>query len=178
MSDTVSDPLQAAQRTGQTLVRTKGGGKVHVPACSHLSWTSELVEITDAAEAASLELCSACESELSGRGRTTYPDLERAMEALPVPLPNRPMVRQLLEDHNAPLIWIPYSRSYIGTGGQNIKTRYVGKGYVWIDGETFWLPVSSEYRGGGSGGRSEREPAVCPTCKFVLPATGICDDCS
>lgn len=31
-------------------MRTKAGGKLHVPACSHLSLTSELVEVTDAAD--------------------------------------------------------------------------------------------------------------------------------
>ncbi len=178
MSNTVSDPLKAARRTSQTLVRTKGGRMLHVPACSHLSWTSELVEITDAAEAARLELCLACESELAGCGRTTYPDLERALEALPVPLPNRTMVRELLDGFNAPLIWIPYSRSYIGVGGLDVKTRYIGKGYVWVEGETFWLPDWSEHRGGGAGGHAEKKASVCPTCRLVLPATGICDNCS
>ncbi|MFP3712659.1 hypothetical protein [Puerhibacterium sp. TATVAM-FAB25] len=178
MSDLVPDPLDAARRIGHTLVRVKTGDTVHVPTCPHLSWTTKTTDVTDPAEVARWRLCTACESELAGRGRTPYPDLERAMEALPVPLDNRPMVRQLFADHDAELIWIPHSGSYIGAGGPQVRTRYIGKGYVWIDGRTHWLPVSGESRGRASGGRTEPQEVLCPTCQMVLPATRICDTCS
>jgi hypothetical protein len=53
------------------------------------------------------------------------------------------MVRELLEDHDAPLIWIP-SWSYIGASGQNVKSRYVGEGNVRFDWETDLARVERE----------------------------------
>ena len=93
-----------------------------------------------------------------------------------MPVETRSRVRELVAHVDADRIWIPYSRSYIALGKDGTRALYIGKTYVWIDGELTTLPG---YAPGGGGGTAtaERATSVCPTCGLELPRTGICDNC-
>ena len=175
MKEALEGPLALAARVGEVLVRTRGGGKLHIRGCSHLDWTSELLVATEQ-DAETRELCAECAAELNGHGRTPFDDLERAMEAFGLPVEVRARVRELVAHVDADRIWIPYSRSYVALGKNGARAVYIGKTYVWIDGELTTLPG---YAPGGGGGTpsNERDRPICPTCGYELPGTGICDDC-
>lgn len=176
MTDPTAPDVRAlAARAGEQLIRTVGGGKLHIRGCSHFSTTSELRVATEQ-DAASLELCTACAAELNGQGRTAFDSVDSAMEAFNMPVEARTRVRELVAHVVADRVWIPYSRSYIALGKDGTRALYIGKTYVWIDGELTTLPG---YAPGGGGGTATAERAipVCPTCGLELPRTGICDDC-
>jgi hypothetical protein len=167
--------MALAAWAGEQLIRTAGGGKLHIRGCSHFSATSELLVATDQ-DAASLELCTACAAELNGQGRTAFDTVDDAMEAFNMPVEARSRVRELVAHVGADRVWIPYSRSYIALGRDGTRALYIGKTYVWIDGELTTLPG---YAPGGGGGTATAERAipVCHTCGLELPRTGICDNC-
>jgi hypothetical protein len=176
MDTVATDPLALAARAGEVLVRTPGGGKLHIRGCSHLTATSELL-VASEQDAGTRELCTACAAELSGQGRTPFDDLDRAMEAFSMPVEVRATVRELVAHVDTDRVWIPYSRSYIALGKDGTRALYIGKTYVWIDGEQTTLPG---YAPGGGGGTAtnELDSPACPTCRYQLPRTGICDNCT
>ena len=168
-------PLALAERAGEVLIRTPGGGKLHIRGCSHLTSTSELLVVT-AQDAETRELCTACAAELNGQGRTPFDNLDRAMEAFNMPVEVRAKVRELVARVDADRIWIPYSRSYVALGKDGTRALYIGKTYVWINGELTTLPGYAP-GGGGGAATSERVRPICLTCGYELPGTGICDNC-
>ena len=175
MEDDLRHPFVLAALAGEALLYTPGGSKLHIRGCSHLTTASEVLAATEQ-NAGTRELCTECAAELTGQGRTPFEDLERAMESFAMPVEVRVTVRNLVAHVAVDRIWIPYSRSYIALGKDGTRAVYIGKTYVWIDGELTTLPG---YAPGGGGGTatSERDRPVCPACGYELPGTGICDYC-
>lgn len=168
------DLMALAADADEQLIRTPGGSKLHIEGCSHLTATSDARPASDE-DARLLELCVECAAELNGQGRTPFDSLDAAMEEYGVPVDARAKVRELVAPVGADRIWIPYSRSYIAMGKGTTRALYIGKTYVWIDGERTTWP---EYSPGGGGSSSrERDDVICPTCGLALPLTGVCDDC-
>jgi len=174
-ASTATDLMALAWQVGEQLIRTPGGSKLHVRGCSRFSTTSELRVATEQ-DANDLALCTACAAELNGQGRTPFNSIDGAMEAFNMPVEARGTVREPVAHVDAERIWIPYSLSCIALGNDGTRALYIGKTYVWIDGELTVLPG---YAPGGGGGATtaERDSAVCATCRLELPRTGICDSC-
>lgn len=167
--------IDLAARAGETLFHTKGGSKLHVRACMHFDVDSDVIETTPE-NAGTRVLCASCAEELHGRGRTTYDDLDRALEALPVPVEARTRVRELVADLPRQRIWIPYSRSYVAIGNDDRRTVYVGKTYLMLGDEFVPLPGYSAGEGTTSSS-TERARPFCPVCGYELLATGACGYC-
>lgn len=172
---------------GAELYRTKGRGRLHVLGCSHLQTTdlSQLI-VADATDRAERELCSECDKEIRGVGRTEYPSLDAAFEALKFPVENRPRMREIAAELDFDLVWAPQARSYVAVGHRDrhaAAAAYFNRGFVDVHIDTggytrHELPTAVQ-RGGGDGRRqvAERNAATCPTCFLELPASGTCDTC-
>ncbi|MFF2620317.1 hypothetical protein [Oerskovia jenensis] len=168
-----------------TLYRTASGGRLHVRGCSHLTWTASdaLLEATPA-DRAEAELCTACDDEIHGRGRTVFASLDSAFEALNLPVANRVRMREIAVHIDFDVVWAPASRSYVCIGFDDGRpaAAYFNRGFVDVyrgpnDYERTEMP---NFGGGGGGGvrrAPEKEPASCQSCSILLPATGTCDYC-
>jgi hypothetical protein len=180
MTDDVATWFQLSRSSGMPLVHTgKSGAKLHIEACPHLSVTSALVAATPES-AEGRDLCESCRPELEQRGRTYYDTLERGMEALPVPVHNRALVRDFItgNDIRYSRVWIPASSQYVALGGPDQLTTYVNKYSIWHDYKVTEFPGFARGGGGGSTSSETLESVPCPTCFMQLPATGVCDTCS
>lgn len=166
------------------LSRTKGRGKLHLRGCSHLADTSDLVEADDR-DRAELDLCSECDREIHGAGRTEYVSLDEAFEALQFPVENRPLMREIAGHLDFTKVWTPQSRSYVGAGNLDGRpaVAYFNRGFVDVrlekgGYERYEMPTFTQAAGGAvRGGAAERQFVTCPTCYMQLPASGICDEC-
>lgn len=172
---------------GAELYRTNGRGRLHVLGCSHLQTTdlSQLI-VADTTDRAERELCSECDKEIRGVGRTEYPSLDAAFEALKFPVENRPRMREIAAELDFDLVWAPQARSYIAAGHRDrhaAAAAYFNRGFVDVHldsgGYTRHELPTAVQRGGGEGRRqgAERNAATCPTCFLELPANGTCDTC-
>ncbi|MBD5785058.1 hypothetical protein IF650_02585 [Cellulosimicrobium terreum] len=169
------------------LLRTTGRGKLHISGCSHLQDTdpSQLIE-ADGRDRAELELCSECDKEIHGVGRTEYASLDAAFEALQFPVENRPLMREIAGSVDFSKVWAPQSRSYIGVGHLDRRpaAAYLNRGFVDVrldEGgyERHELPAFARAAGGTlRAGPAESPPVTCSACFIQLPASGICDDCA
>lgn len=173
MKDDLPKAFVLAAQAGEELVCTAGGGKLHIRGCSHLTAASQ-ARLATHEDAKTRQLCTECEAELTGQGRTVFDNLETAMEAFKMPVEGRPTVRELAgvdEDR----VWIPNSGSYIALGKDGVRAVYIGKTYVSIGDRLVTLPG---YAPGGGGGKPTNAPGpACPVCGYELPRTGICDNC-
>lgn len=167
-----------------TLFRTPSGTLLHLPACPHLLDTDPgvLVEVS-VAEFETYTVCKTCEPELEGRGATRFDSFEDALEALPVPLENRPRCREIASTLTYDRIWIPASRPYVAVGNGGGVVAYFAVGYVYVQapGEEHWREEFPNF-GGSTGGsrerRADQQVTVCPVHQIALPASGVCDDCA
>jgi hypothetical protein len=159
-------------------VRTPSGGKVHLPQCTHLSVSTELLPVPEPEDLDAPGVCGSCADEARGIGRTYYDTFEDALRQYQAPLDNRPRYRQVAAQHEYDTIWIPRSRSYIGIAQGNARAAaYFGKGYIWT--YESGLEEMPNYAGASSGaaaGAAERPAQLCPVCHQALPATGVCDE--
>ena len=159
-------------------VRTPSGGKVHLPRCSHLSISSELIPVPEPEDLDDAGVCAECANEARGIGRIPFDSFDEALESYQAPLENRPRYREVASERDYDTIWIPRSRSYIGISKGNTRAAaYFGKGYVWT--YEAGLEQMPNYAGSSSGsgsGPGERPAPVCPVCRETLPGTGICDE--
>ncbi|MFE6233753.1 hypothetical protein [Cellulosimicrobium sp. NPDC057862] len=168
------------------LYRTKSRGKLHVLGCSHLQATelSQLVE-ADGRDRADLELCSECDKEIHGVGRTEYASLDAAFEALQFPVENRQLMRDIAGPVDFTKVWAPQSRSYVGVGHLDgrLASAYFNRGFVDVrldEGgyRRHEMPTFAQAAGGAvRAGGAERPVVMCPTCSMQLPATLLCDSC-
>ncbi|WP_144722165.1 hypothetical protein [Cellulosimicrobium sp. TH-20] len=166
------------------LFRTKSRGRLHIRGCSHLVDTIDLVEADDR-DRVELDLCSECDKEIHGVGRTEYASLDEAFEALRFPVENRPLMRDIAGLVSFTKVWAPQSRSYIGVGHLDGRpaVAYFNRRFVDVrlsDGGYKRHEMPNFTRGVGGvvkAGVAERPVVMCPSCSTQLPATLVCDNC-
>ena len=79
---------------------------LHIRQCQHLgSEALAKLEPATSEQIEALPTCSSCRNILDHGGRSTYPTLDVAMEALPVPVANRPRVREIARGLEYRYIW-------------------------------------------------------------------------
>lgn len=130
-----------------------------------------------------------------GENRTYFESLDAAMQALPVPVERREVVRALVSAGPAD-IWIPERSPYIAVRphGEKLVRQYVNKSFVDLRlapstyertdvvggvAGTPWLT------GGSPGVAASARPAMvplapasCPVHHVQLPGNGVCDECA
>lgn len=166
-----SQPAQAPVQ----LFHTATGERLHIPPCPHVHG----VQLFPAypTTTGSRQVCTWCQAEIDGVGRTYYDSLDDAMRAFGSFAETRDRIRR--ETANVPhdAIWIPNSRSYIALGEGGPAVCWIGKTYVMhVRGDFVELPGYVAGAGGGTE-TALREGNVCPTCFTVMPITGRCDSC-
>ena len=109
------------------LYRTETGGRLHLPACPHIGGA---IREADSAERLVMSVCSWCQAEIDGLGRTYYESLDDAMRAFGCHVGTQPTIRQALRSVTHDQIWLPYSRSYIALGHEGRAVAWVGKTWV------------------------------------------------
>lgn len=115
--------------------------------------------------------------------REYFEGVETAMEALPVPLEDRAVVRELIRAVPHDQVWINPARGYIAVshGGEPVGA-YINRGFVDVrDGADYRRTELSGYARGGRAAQArapERAVVTCPVHHVALPASGVCDECS
>ena len=156
------------------LYRTETGGRLHLPACPHIGGA---IREADSAERLVMSVCSWCQAEIDGLGRTYYESLDDAMRAFGCHVGTQPTIRQALRSVTHDQIWLPYSRSYIALGHEGRAVAWVGKTWVMPAHDTSYeLPG---YRDSSRGAASSPEHLgkLCPTHFLTMSVTGICESC-
>jgi hypothetical protein len=160
---------------GVQLSRTATGQKLHIPPCPHVLGV-ELIEVSKT-DAEGYDVCTWCQAELDGVGRTYYDSLDDAMRAFQTYEETRATIKEALRAVTFDAIWIPNSRSYIALGDKGLGVAWVGKTYIVPGrGGFIELPGFSPGSGGGTA-RSERTGEICPGCFTEMPLAGGCGTC-
>ena len=133
-------------RPEQVLYLTETGNRLHIPACPHIGGT---LREADAVERLSMTVCSWCQAEIDGVGRTDFETLDDAMRAFGCHVGTHGLIRDALRFVTYDQIWLPYSKSYIALGHQCRGAAWAGKTYVMPSADTFVeLPGYEETHGG------------------------------
>ncbi|WP_416955288.1 hypothetical protein ACNKF0_01890 [Nocardioides sp. T5] len=100
-------------------------------------------------------LCTHCEKEVRGEGRTYVDDLDEAIRRFGHRTDvARRLILEALGDVPHDAVWIPASESYIALGHDGQAVAWVGKGYVEVKGR----PVVEAPVVPGSGSRRAHLP--------------------
>lgn len=159
---------------------------LHVRDCPHLT-AQRLAQLrlATAGEIAAYVECKSCLSIRGGARRVYYTSFEAAMEDLPVPVENRPRMREIASTLSLARIWIPSSKQYIAVapGAGDNAEGYFNRSFVDLrapeGGYTREeMPNAAATRSGSRSPSRHEEPGHCPDCHLQLPATGACDDCA
>lgn len=154
------------------LFRTATGMKLHIQPCYHVLGV-ELIAASET-DLAEREICTWCQAEIDGFGRTYYDSIESALEDLNAPQHARPELARLLRLTDFDTIHVPYSRSYVAVSKNGQGVAWAGKTYVdFVDRPLVPLP---DYAPGGGGG-SERVEAWGETCPKCFTSRSIAGDC-
>lgn len=157
------------------LYRTATGQRLHIRPCPHVLGC-ELLAAT-AADLETREVCSWCQAELDGVGRTYFETLEPALGYFNAYRDTWTTIAGLLRDVTHDQIWVPNSLSYVALGRAGQGVAWVGKTYVALaDGTFHELPGYGPGLGGGVP-VPDRWGSICPGCTMQMPLIGICDDC-
>ena len=99
-----------------------------------------------------LAVCTWCQAEIAGQGRTYYATLEDALRALGCHEGTHRLIREALRFVRFDQVWLPHSESYVALGLDGPGVAWVGKGYVFVKatGAFVELPGYRASRGGGS----------------------------
>lgn len=160
--------------SASVLYRTETGNRLHIPACPHVGGA---LREADATERQAMTVCTWCQAELDGVGRTYFDSLHDAMRAFGSHLGTREQVREALRFVTHDQIWLPYSKSYIALGHEGRAVAWVGKTYLMPSFDTFIeLPGYEQTQGGGTPS-AERVGSTCPNHFITMSVTGICELC-
>jgi hypothetical protein len=159
-----------------------GLAKLHRADCPHLvaERLAQLRPATDE-ELMTFEPCTSC---LNGK-RTGFDSFETALEALPMPLENRPRAREVFRALTVTKIWVPASRQYIAVAPSagHSAVAYFNRSFVDVhekDGgyaREYLLSASQASTGATARRADERQNDTCKSCGMQLPNTGRCDNC-
>src|SRR5690606_33847837 len=117
---------EGPSRPAAVLYRTASGNRPHIPACPPVGGT---LREAGAAERLAMTVCSWCQAELDGVGRTYFGSLDDAMRAFGSHVGTHGLIRDALRFVTYDQIWLPYSKSYIALGHQGRGVAWVGKTY-------------------------------------------------
>jgi hypothetical protein len=155
----------------EDLVRTAAGQKLHVRLCPHVHG-AEVVSATDT-ERTTLVVCSWCQAELAGHGRTYHDSVANALADLAAPASSRTRLAALLADVDHDTVHVPYSRAYVALVKDGKATAWAGKTYVaFADGRFVPLP---DYTAGGGSTEEAAWGATCPDCFTAKSLSGSCN---
>lgn len=156
------------------LVRSETGARLHIVACPHLGGK---VRPADAAERLAMPVCTWCQAELDGVGRTYFTDLDEAMREFGTHVSDKQRIRDALRFVTWDQVWVPNSRCYVALGHEGRGVAWFGKTYVVPSPGAFLeLPGYSPAYGGGSP-REERHGDVCSTHRIERSVSGACELC-
>ena len=173
MSVALEAPIVSAESMG--LVRTANGTRLHIAPCPHILGAA--ASDATAADLFALPLCSWCEAEVDGAGRTYFDSLDDAMRFFGAHVGSKALVRDALRFVTHDRIWVPNSRSYIALGLEGATVAWVGKTYVVpLRGWIVELPGYAPHARDGSA-RGGRFGDPCPTHFIARSLTGVCDPC-
>ena len=173
MSEATVRPAAPAQ-VGHVLYRTETGGRLHIPGCPHIGGS---LREADPYERLAMQVCSWCQAEIDGVGRTYHDSLDDAMRALGCHVGTQSRIREALRFATFDQIWLPYSRSYIALGHEGRGVAWVGKTYVMPSPDIF-VELPGYRDSGGGGQRTEmRVGDTCPTHHMTRSVTGVCELC-
>lgn len=172
----------------EQLYRIPGGAKLHIRGCRHLSGAKPgAATLATRPEINKIPVCSSCQSNLGGEGRTTYLSFDDALEALHAPVANRPRMREIFASVEHARIWIPYSGTYVAVAPEEGQVAaFFNKGFVDVHSagggyETEQLPATTTASSKPAATKTvvlEAPPKLCPGCWTVLPSSGQCDGCA
>lgn len=166
--------VDGPERPEVVLYRTETGARLHIAACPHVGG---VLREADAAERLAMTVCSWCQAEIDGVGRTYFDSLDDAMRAFGCHVGTHELIRDALRFVTYDQVWLPYSRSYIALGHEGRGVAWAGKTYVVPSVGTFVeLPGYEEAYGGGTPGL-ERVGELCPTHFLTMSVTGVCELC-
>lgn len=156
------------------LVRTETGARLHIPACPHIGGR---IREADPAERLEMQVCSWCQAELDGVGRTYCVDLDEAMREFGTWSGTERLIKDALRFVTWDQIWVPNSRSYVALGHE-------GRGVAWF-GKTYVIPRRGlfvelpEYRPihGGGAAVDGRVGELCEKHLLTRSLTGACELC-
>jgi hypothetical protein len=155
------------------LVRTETGGRLHIAACPHIGG---MIRLATDEERGAMTVCTWCQAELDGVGRTYFDQLEEVMREFGTWSGTEKLIKAALHGVDWDSIWVPNSRSYVALGHQGKGVAWFGKSYVVpARGEFVWLPEYQEGHGGPRG--NERTGEVCAKHFMARSVTGRCDMC-
>ncbi len=157
------------------LFRTATGQRLHILGCPHVG--SPLVAAT-ANDLARLAICTWCQAEIHGMGRTYCLSLDEAMRVLGCWEGTHRLIRDALRFVTYDEIWLPHSDSYIALGRGGRCVARVGKGYVAIAATDAYVELPGHRAGRGGGApRVERLGRICPRHFVAASIAGVCDAC-
>ena len=172
----------------EQLYRIPGGSKLHIRGCRHLSGAKPgAATLATRQEINKIPVCSTCQSNLGGEGRTAYDAFDDALEAFHAPVANRPRMREIFASVEHARIWIPYSGTYIAVAPEDGQVAaFFNKGFVDVHAagggyETEILPLTTSAPSKATATKAvvlEAPPQLCTSCWTVLPSSGQCDRCA
>ncbi len=151
--------------------------KVHIGTCPHLSKRSVLTEATPE-QVESNGLCTHCEKEINGVGRTYFDDLEVALktygqhghDALG-------RIRTALDGVDHDTVWLPASDSYVALAAEGEALAWVGKGYVRVKGRPLVELPSPQPRAGAGSLKEDVRGDLCEVHFMEKSVDGVCEMC-
>ena len=158
------------------LVKTQTGARLHVPACPHIG--SDIRSATPT-ELEDLTVCTWCQAELDGHGRTYFRDLTEALREFGVHVANQAKVRDALQGVVHDVLWMPNSRSYVALGRDQRAVAWFGKTYA-MPSRTDVVELPDYASSGKDGMRlaDEARGEVCVTHFVERSVTGECEMCA
>jgi hypothetical protein len=157
------------------LLRTATGERLHIAPCPHILGVA--TEVASAADRLALGVCSWCEKEINGVGRTYFDNLRDAMRFFGTHVGTEALIREALQGVDHDQIWIPYSRSYIALGRGGAGVAWVGKTYVVPARDSFLELPGYEAGSGGGDPVAEQFGDICETHHVARSLTGLCEYC-
>lgn len=161
----------------ETLYVTHAKGKVHITACPHLFKHSTLTEATPAQIEAN-GLCTHCEKEIRGEGRTYYQDFDEALREFGHRSDDaHRLIREAIGGVEYDAIWVPASGSYIALGEDGQGVAWIGQGYVETKGRPVVELPWFQPHGGGGARRDDVRGELCEVHFVEKSLLGGCEMC-
>jgi hypothetical protein len=156
------------------LVHTATGGRLHIRLCPHVFGVENLVPATSA-DRETTPVCSWCQAELDGVGRTRHESIETALADSGAPQHARPELARLLRIVEHDTVYVPNSRSYVAVARDGVIVASAGKTYVWYpDRPVVQLDDYASATGASATPGPEDWGEICESCFTTRSKNGSC----